>query len=239
MSDDLKEIMDKSEFLPPDENDFESTQEVEKKPSSRKQYPLPDFLDSLVTLPGIDAEILKRLDMSTAWILVKSDHGTTKMPVAHLSPDAYVILTDNIGHHGHAKFTFLQSENSRHPIYAAAMFPTPDAEQYSDDDQTNDQLTDMFVKQNQRFSIIEKALEQMIGDPLKPLEHAFNMMDRMGEFMEKAQSRMIQGAGGGGFDIKKMVDTIATVTDVVKGAVGGVPPGDPNGPMKGDVPDGE
>ena len=223
-----------------DPDETEQTKPEPPEPSKKKvSRQIPAYLRLLMSMPGMNPDDLA-VDVSTAWVLVESSGLITNIPVPFLAPEALETL-ENKGHSGHTTFQFTKVQGEGLIAYMACMLR--EIENDPEDETTwnadvPEQVQNTLIAQEMKISNLTAMIAKLAEDPLKPLETAFTLMDRLGEFNEKIMSRIPQGAGGG-VNLEKVIDTIATVTDVVKGVVGGIPAGDPNGPMDGDIPDGE
>lgn len=227
---------DKQDDNPDGENENAEPPKPPKKKATRQ---IPQYLRILMSMAGMDADDLN-VDMSTAWVRVESTGLITNVPVPFLAPEALETLEAK-GHSGHTTFEFSRNSGEGLIAYMATQLREPEN---NPDDETTwnadvpEQIQNTFIVQEQKISQLTAMINKLSEDPLKPLEVAFTLMDRLAEFNEKVMSRIPQGATGGGLDVQKIVDTIATVTEVVKGSVG-TPQGDPNGKMDGDLNDGE
>lgn len=229
-----------------DNPNYDPDAEIEDKPEPMQPPPkkaarqIPAYLRLLMSMPGMNPNDLA-VDVSTAWVLVESSGLITNIPVAFLAPEALETL-ENKGHSGHTTFQFTKKQGEDLIAYMACMLR--EIENDPEDETTwnadvPEQVQSTLIAQEMKISGMETLIKQMLADPLAPLESAFKVMDRVSEFSEKMMSKLPQGAGGSGLDVSKIIDTIATVTEVAKGVVGGVPSGDPNKPMDGDLPDDE
>lgn len=224
-----------------DPADDDDAPRPEPKPPIQQKapHPIPAYLQLLMSMPGMNALDLA-VDLSTAWVVVNSNGLVLNTPLAFLAPEALATLEAK-GHGGHTTFQFSKNQGADLIAYMACELRVPEGGSENEAEWGSDvspEIQNALIAQEQKISVLTVQLNRMLEDPLKPLETAFTIMDRMGEYTDKMMSRLPKGAGGG-LDVSKIVDTIATVTEVVKGAVGGVPGGDPNQPINGDIPDGE
>jgi hypothetical protein len=202
---------------------------------------VPAYLAELLSLPGAGADVLRGVNLSTAWVQIESVGGQTQlMPLAFLAPDALETLAE-YGFQGHTTFEVRVSKTGRVCCYFAVRLPELEAEP---EDQLIQQaaaeagaggspaLLGMLARQQAELAETRRQIAQLLAqqqqaqaDPMAGLERAFSLMDRLAQ----VAGRLFQAAPAPApqSDLGAVLDVVGKVAPLLGRSGGAEPPPEP------------